>query len=114
MDAKSCVQKIVFSSLDALVWFVVCIGIHGRGYRCQDAFLPVLAHTAALRFSIIDWIQPDCSAWYSYDYCSHDVYEVLRTHRGGHNYPRSKPWAHGGVKMHISLDVKTMFNERLS
>lgn len=65
----------------------------------------VLAQTAVLRSSEINWSQPDCPGWYRYDYHSADVRKVLPTNRGRRNYLGSKPRARGGVKLVNLFDV---------
>lgn len=71
----------------------------------------MLRYYEVLRSSEVDWAQSDCFGWYHYQYHTADLREVPPTHRGGLNYPGSKPRARDGIKMSNLFDIKATFDE---
>lgn len=79
----------------------------------ETRYLHVLAHTAILCTSEVDWSKKDCCGWYSYNFWTVGVREVPPTHRGGCNNPDSKPRAREDGKVSKLIDIKTIFDARV-
>lgn len=107
---ESVYKDVLFLLQDAVARFLLVAGVDH--IVAQTRYSPVIAHKAVLRSSKIDWANPDCMGWYSYDYRSGNVREVLSTDCGGRVYPESMPQASEGVKVVNSFVVRAIFDEK--
>lgn len=77
----------------------------------RTRYSPEIAHTAVLQSTESDWYQPNYPRWYSYDFRTADVQEVLSTHHYGCNYPGQKSRARRSFKVANLIDSQAIFDK---
>lgn len=88
-------ERVLFFS-NGLVRFI--LEAETNNFVAETLYSPVIAHTALLRSSRIDWRYLDYLGWGTYEYCYADVRQVPPTHRCRLKYPDFKPRACQGVR----------------